>query len=242
MNAAPWPIVDTPNTHGMFMLGTTTVYLSHMPMFGKQDHHYQLTLQIGLDADATQAYLADKANHPDQVYNLSNLDSDRFTLPDLVSGKIARYSAAIYRGYSNAGGGTPGPVIVEQATVSVQRIVYFRAFDQNTPRPTNLAYLLFGDGRQAHLDHYIALDQDFQHLLTLPAVPTWLSVEQLQAGVLLVFPQPSVPIGCSAPLQPGTHRVLFQGLPSASVPLQLGASYWYSTGNMLNAQDPCQSA
>ena len=63
MNAAPWPIVDRPNTHGMFMLGTTTVYLSHMPMFGKQDHHYQLTLQIGLDADATQAYLADKANH-----------------------------------------------------------------------------------------------------------------------------------------------------------------------------------
>jgi hypothetical protein len=90
------------------MLGTTTVYLSHMPMFGKQDHHYQLTLQIGLDADATQAYLADKANHPYQVYNLSNLDSDRFTLPDLVSGKIARYSAAIYRGYSNAGGGTTG--------------------------------------------------------------------------------------------------------------------------------------
>ncbi|MBI5257910.1 MAG: hypothetical protein HY855_15500 [Burkholderiales bacterium] len=235
-----WPIVDTPNTHGMFMLGTSTLYLCHMPMFTKEDHHYQLTLQVSLDAASMATYLADKAQNPTQAYNLTNLDSDPFTLPDVVSGRVTRYAAAISRGYSNAGGGTPGPVIVANASVTVDRVVYFRAFDQNIPRPANLSYILFGDGQEAHLDHYIAADPDFQHLLTLPAVPGWLSTPQLQAGVLVCFAQPSLPIGCTPPLGEGSYTVQFQGIASASVPLQVGASVWYSTGNMLNSTDPCQ--
>lgn len=239
MTTTTWPIVDTPNTHGMFMLGTTTLYLCHMPMFGKEDHHYQLTLQVKLDPASMAAYLADKARNPGQAYNLSNLDSDAFTLPEVVSGQVASYTAAIYRGYSNDGGGTPGPMIVGAATVTVERVVYFRAFDRTLPRPANLSYILFGDGQEAHLDHYIAADPDFQHLLTLPAVPAWLSTSQLQAGVLVCFAQASVPIGCTPPLNPGMYTVQFQGLPDAGVPLQVGSTFWYSTGNMLNASDPC---
>lgn len=241
-SSTPWPIVDAPNSHGMFMLGTTTLYLCHMPMFGKEDHHYQVTLQATLDPASMSAYLADREKNPGQAYNLINLDTDRFTLPDVATGRVRRYGATIYRGYSNEGGGTPGPVLVANATVSVDRVVLFRAFNPNIPRPANLTYVLFGDGRQAHLDHYIAAEPDFQHLLTLPSVPAWLPATQLQAGVLVSFAQASTPIGCAPPIGPGEHEVLFQGLPGARVSLQVGASFWYSTGNMLNAADPCAAS
>jgi hypothetical protein len=237
----PWPIIDTPNTHGMFMLGTMTLYLCHMPMFCKEDHHYQMTLQVSLDADSMAAYLADKAQNPGAPYNLTNPDSFQFTLPDLATGAVTRYPAIIYRDYSDEGGGTPATPIVPSATVTVERVLYYRGFDQNIPRPENLSYILFGDGQQAHLDHYIAADPDFQHLLTLPAVPAWLSPTQLRAGVIVTFPLPSAPIGCSSPLAPGSYDVRFQGIATAPVSLRVGETFWYSTGNMLNMDDPCQA-
>ncbi len=234
-----WPIADTPNTHGMFMLGTTTLFLCHMPMFGKEDHFYQLTLQASLDSASMTTYVKDRAQNPKAAYNLINLDSNPFTLPDLVTDRIRSYQATIFRGYSNDGGGTPGPTIVNSATVTVDRIVYFRPFNQNIPRPASLTYVLFGDGREAHLDHYIAADPDFQHLLTLPTVPAWLPETQLRSGVSITFAQSSTPIGCAPPIKAGAYSVLFQGIATAPVSIQVGDTFWYSTGNMLNVTDPC---
>lgn len=236
-----WPVADTPNTHGMFMLGTTTLFLCHMPMFGKEDHFYQLTLQARLDSGSMATYLKDKAQNPQAAYNLINLGINQFILPDLVTGRIRSYPATIFRGYSNDSGGTPGPEIVNSATVTVERIVYFRPFNQNIPRPANLTYVLFGDGDEAHLDHYIAADPDFQHLLTLPAAPAWLPQTQLRSGVAITFAQASTPIGCAPPINAGTYPVLFQGIKTAAVSIQVGDTVWYSTGNMLNMTDPCST-
>lgn len=237
----PWPIIDVPHPHGMFMLGTTTLYLCHMPMFTSENHYYQLTLQVHLDAASMAVYLADKARNPGQPYNLTNLDSDLFTLPDVVSGTMTTYAVSIFRGYSNADGGTPDHEIVARAIVTVDRVVYFRAFDQGIARPRELSYVLFGDGKEAHLDHYIAAAPDFQHLLTLPQVPAWLATTQLQAGVVIAFAgkasTPTPP--CSSPIEAGSYEVLFQGLSNARVMLDVGSTFWFSTGNGLNAQDPC---
>ncbi|TDV39151.1 hypothetical protein C7405_101268 [Paraburkholderia caballeronis] len=237
-DAKPWTIRDTPNTHGMFMLGTTTLYLCHMPMFGVEDHHYQMTLQVRLDPESMATYLMDKAQHPGAAYNLINLASDPFTLPQVACGLVWKYAATIYRDYSNDGDGAPGTKIVGVATVFVDRVVVYRAFDHTIPRPANLTYVLFGDGKEAHLDHYIAADPDFQHLLTLPAVPDWLDITQLRTGVLVSFPQPCTPIGTSPPIEAGTHSVRFQGIANAVVPLTIGDTFWYSAGNMLNTVDP----
>lgn len=235
-------IIDTPNTHGMFMLGTSTLYLCHMPMFIKEDHYYQVTLQARLDPASMEVYLADKAKHPGEAYNLTNPDSDPFILPDVANGTITSYPALVYRGYSNQGGGTPGTQILDNATVFVDRVIRYRPFNQDITRPEHLTYVLFGDGKEAHLDHYIARDPDFQHLLTLPEVPTWLSTSQLRAGVeVSCVDRKSESIGCESPLGEGVYRVMFQGRPNNVVSLRVGASstVWYSTGNMLNAVDPC---
>lgn len=246
MSAGSEPqIIDTPNKHGMFMLGTTTLYLCHMPMFHHQDHRYQLTLQAHLDAASMAAYLEDKARNTGVAYNLINLESDPFILPDVANGGVTSFPAQVFRGYSNADGGTPGPQILANATVFIDRVVVFRGLDDDIPRPDHLTYVLFGDGEEAHLDHYIAREPDFQHLLTLVEVPGWLSVSQLRAGVeVSIIGLASTPIGCQNPLPNDVYDVMFQGLRGTREPLSVGANatVWYSTGNLLNAVDPCAAA
>ncbi len=241
MDQDPSQIIDTPNSHNMFMLGTTTLYLSHMPMFTKEDHRYQVTLRASLDRSAMETYLADKAKNPGKPYNLVNTDSFQFILPDVANGTITSFPAWIYRDYVND---TPAEQIVKEAKVTIECVVRYRHFNTDIPRPQHLTYVLFGDGKEAHLDHYIAQDPDYQHLLTLPEVPTWISVSQLQAGVDVSFVElGSTPIPCKNPLTEDEYKVLFQGLPGTENPLRVGAAatFWFSTGNMLNAVDPCAS-
>lgn len=225
----------------MFMLGSGPLYLAHMPIFEREDHHYQLTLEVHLDAESMKVYLSDRENYPSEAYNLINNAFNQFTLPEVVSGETKRYFASVFRGYSNADGGTPGPMILSNATVFVDRVVYFRAFEPNIPRPLNLTYVLFGSTTQAFLDHYIAADLDFQQLLSLSTVPDWLSIAQLKAGVTVtIVGKPSVPVRCFSPLSSATaYTVLFQGLPNAIASVAVDATIWYSTGNLLNRVDPC---
>lgn len=242
MNDTPQPIIDTPNSHGMFMLGTTSLYLCHMPMFTMEDHRYQVTLKAHLDDASTKLYLADKAEHPDAAYNLANPNSFPFILPDVANGQITSYPAVVYRGYSNEGGGTSGPQIISDATVYIDRIIHYRHFNEDIPRPGMLTYILFGDEHGAYLDHYIAQEPDYQHLLALPEIPTWLSLSQVRAGVHLSFAgMGSTPIPCKNPLTEDSYQVLFQGLADAPAELSVGAgaTVWFSTGNLLNRADPC---
>jgi hypothetical protein len=238
---APAAIADKPNTHGMFMLGTSTLYLSHMPMFHKADHQYQVILRAHLDAAATRTYLADRAANPAQAYNLINVDEEKFILPDIQTGKIRSYHVNVFRGYSNDNGGTPGPQIATRAELTIDQIVRFRHFDPAAVRPERLTYVLFGDGAEAHLDHVMMQDPDFQQELTLPAVPAWASKEQLQKGVDVVLPVPSASVACDKPLKDASYAVTLVGGAGAPLPLQVGAAatVWFSTGNMLNAKDPC---
>lgn len=239
MNQDQSPIIDTPNSHNMFMLGTTTLYLSHMPMFVKEDHRYQMTLKVSLDSASMETYLADKAKNPGKPYNLVNTDSDQFTLPDVANGTKTSFAAWVYRDYVND---TPETQICDNTTVTIECVVRCRHFNTDIPRPLHLTYVLFGDGKEAHLDHYIAQDPDYQHLLTLPEVPNWISVSQLQAGVDVSFVGlRSIPTPCKQPLTEDSYTVLFQGVPDTENPLSVGASatFWFSTGNMLNAKDPC---
>lgn len=238
----PWPIVDTPNFHNMWMLGTEVLYLSHMPIFWLEDHHYQLTLQARLDPVSWQLYLNEVASFPGVPLNLAN--NDAWTLPQLVSGEITEYKATLYRGYSNANGGTQGPQITNTSTVYIERVVYWRAFDSNIPRPIDLTYVLFGNAKQAFLDHYVAADPDYQHLALLSEVPSWLSTSQLKAGVTVSFQGLPTKFSCHSPLANSTtYTVLFQGIESAVAQVTVDRTFWFSAGNLLNAQgDPCPNA
>jgi hypothetical protein len=135
--------------------------------------------------------------------------------------------------------------MAKDVTLQVDEVVHFRHFDFDIPRPDHLTYLLFGRDGEAHLSHYITRDPDFQHIVTLGVVPDWLSADQLAAGVLInLTDQPSLPIPCRDPLTMTSCPVHYQGRPDAPATLDLtgATTIWFSTGNMLNATDPCAPA
>jgi hypothetical protein len=238
--ASSSPIVDTPGVHNFFMFGSKNLYVEHMPMFTEEKHMYQVILRVGLPDAVMRGYRA-RQGRGRTPWNLVN-SSELYTLPQVKAGTLRSFEVDVYADYSNAGAGPAGSPFATRVPLEVREVVHFRHWDFNIPRPQHLTYLLFGRDGEAHLSHYIARDPDFQHIVTLKSAPAWLSPDQLAAGVEICLPDvPSAPVSCASPFQEKGYRVLFQGRPDARATLDLtgATSVWYSTGNLLNANDPC---
>lgn len=233
---------DHAGQHGMFMMGHDTLFLSHMPMFTTDKHMYQVVLRASLPAEIMAEYQALRRANPDKPYNLINISGNSFTLPQIKSGEVTSYNVTVFDGYSNAGGGTPGPVLWDKVALKIEEVVLFRHFNFSISRPDTLNYTVFGRGDEAHMTHYIARDPSFQHIISLAEPPEWLSEAQLRSGTELNFADlPSEPIGCKSPLTLDQYKVRLQGRQDLVETLNMGGSQelWYSTGNLLNAADPC---
>jgi len=234
------PIVDTPGTHNFFMFGSKTLYVSHMPMFTVEKHMYQVILRVTLPGAVMRGYRAGQGSRR-TPWNLVN-SAKRITLPQIKAGTLRSFLVDVYKDYSNADAAPTGPAFATDVPLTIEEVVHFRHFDFNIPRPQYPTYLLFGRGGEAHLEHYIARDPDFQHIVTLKSVPAWLSPDQLAAGAEICIPDVrSLPVPCASPLREKSYQVLFQGRQDARATIDLnGASpIWFSTGNLLNANDPC---
>jgi hypothetical protein len=239
----PDPIIDMPGIHNFFMFGSKTLYVSHMPMFTVEMHMYQVILRVALPDAVMRGYRAGQG--PGRTpWNLVN-SAHEYTLPQIKAGTLTSFKVDVYQDYSNAGAVPVGPPFATNVPLTVHEVVHFRHFDFNIPRPHHLTYLLFGRGDEAHLSHYLARDPDFEHLVTLGSVPAWLSPDQLAASAEICLADvPSLPTPCAAPLTEKRYPVLFQGRPDARATLDLNgaSSVWFSTGNLLNEENPCQSA
>lgn len=238
--ASPSPIIDPPGIHNFFMFGSRSLYVEHMPMFTEEKHMYQVILRVDLPDAVMRGYRA-RQGAGRKPWNLVN-SSKLYTLPQIKAGTLRSFAVDVYEDYSNADAAPAGSPVATSVPLEVREVVHFRHWDFNIPRPQHLTYLLFGRGGEAHLSHYIARDPDFQHIVTLRSAPAWLSPDQLAAGVQVCLPDvPSVPVSCASPLRNKSYRVLFQGRSDARATLDLNgaSSVWYSTGNLLNANDPC---
>ncbi|CAH0991026.1 hypothetical protein SIN8267_01127 [Sinobacterium norvegicum] len=238
----PGSLADVPGNHGMFMVGDKSLFLLHMPMFTNEKHMYQVILKAELSPEMMSYYRQLRAENPSKAYNLINVDNDKFTLPDLKSGQVTSFKATLFDGYSNDGGGTPGKILKNNIAVKVSKVVVFRHFNFSIDRPAALNFIIFGEGDEMHLSHYIARDPDFQQIITLSTDIDWLSEAQIESGVELSFAElPSMPTPCRSPLMNKTYTVQFQGNPDIGRSLDLTDSkqIWFSTGNLLNAKDPC---
>lgn len=156
------PSSDPPGSHGMLVVGTDVVYLSHLPMF-HVPHNYQLIFEAALDADVLAEYRRDSAAHADTYYTL--VPTGRWVLPDtIVEG--ASFAADLYRGHFERGG-TP---IRQGLRVTVRRIVHFRRFDAGrTPDPAQ--WIAFGRGREHFLAHRIEAAPDMDQVVQLASLP-----------------------------------------------------------------------
>jgi hypothetical protein len=172
------PSSDPPGSHGMLVVGTDVVYLSHLPMF-HVPHNYQLIFEAALDADVLADYRRDAGAHAETYYTL--VPTERWVLPDtIVEG--ARFSADLYRGHFERGG-TP---IRQGVTVMVRRIVHFRRFDPgHVPDPAQ--WIAFGRGHEHFLAHRIEAAPDMDQVVQLASPPAEGQAVRLpQAGELKV--------------------------------------------------------
>jgi hypothetical protein len=148
---------DKPSVHGMLMVGTEHVYLSHLPMF-HSPHDYQIILKA--KTHALKIYQADKAAHPEE--KLYTIEPETFVLPEMVKSPKP-FKATIYRGHFERGG-TP---IATDVTFEIEEVVHFAKFDPKAGKPTHASYLVFGGGTELFLAHVITAKPDFDQVLAI---------------------------------------------------------------------------
>src|SRR5882672_7990101 len=106
---------DKPDTHGMLLMGSETIYASHLPMF-HSPHDYQIILKLKLDAEGNQKYLEDRKAHPDEL--VYSIEPEVFVLPEMVK-YTKKFKAKVYRGHFER----MGVMIVEDVMVTIEQVI-----------------------------------------------------------------------------------------------------------------------
>ena len=144
---------DTPDQHGFVMMGAYTLFLDHLAMFAMANHRYHFIVRATLPSYAMSLYVADRAAHPGEVHILGNSQYDLLTLPEIHAAKLASFVADIFRGLPEDPNSTTP--LIHNVNVSIYRVVYSRAFDNTFEYPSLQTYVLYGEGTEAHLSHFM---------------------------------------------------------------------------------------
>ena len=155
------PSTDKASDHGMLVVGHDNVYLSHLPMF-HSPHDYQLIFKAKLAPPDLDAYRADAAVHPDEIYTID--PTEKWVLPDVIH-QGAAFDATLFRGHFERGG-TP----LRKIHIEVDEIVHFRHFEPgHQARPQG--WIAFGGGKEFFAAHRIEGAPDFDEIVQLDAQP-----------------------------------------------------------------------
>lgn len=180
-------LADPPGTHGMLLFGEKTVYLSHLPMFSRNIHRYQVILEVTLTktgGDAQAAYVQDRRKHPStRIYTF---EPDPFVLPELDPKNPQRksFSGTIFRGHFERG----GRPINENVVANVTRVIHFRKFDAQAAGLPQLEYFVFGKDQDLFLAHLITRPPDFDQVMSIGQIDRKFTNEELSEGAPIIFP------------------------------------------------------
>lgn len=150
------PAHDHPSVHGMLVVGTEKVYLSHLPMF-HAPHDYQAILEVSLPVSAKHVYFESKAAHAEKVYTLV---PEAFVLPEMIKSPRP-FKAKLYRGHFERGG-TP---LTGEVMVTIKQVVYFKKLNPATPRPVAMEFVSFGSGDEWFMAHVITNRPNFDQIV-----------------------------------------------------------------------------
>jgi hypothetical protein len=243
-HSGPFP---APSGHGFFMFGAEHLMLYHSSVFDATDHSYQMILKANLQPASVRDFYQQNYENPD--YECSTVSGytwivhndsphQHFTLPHLFSGEVASFTGDLK--FINTATGQyrhdcPQRESGANATVNVERMMYFRRYDLSADYPDQLTYLLFGMGDDAYMAHYLTKRNSsgsasappdplaFDDIVRIDR-PGWLppSQEDVFSTVLEVkIPSVSVPtLPTASPLGVQTdHNVTVHGIPSDGGPL-----------------------
>ncbi len=245
-NGANTVVANDPSQHAFIMLGEKALFLAHMTMFHMEEHMFQMVLRASLQQGAMDAYIEDRHAHPTDPYFLGNVIHELFTVPSVACGRVRAFTADIWRGipYKKHYEEWPWDGVepfLSNVSVLVERVVYFRHFDFRLGYPEALTYILFGEGGEAHMNHYQVKEPDFDQVVSLKGAPAWIPADNLAAGVDINFPTLPSKAYCENPIPPDTYTVQYAGQNNTTGPIEVGTSWWCST-KVVNMDDPCPEA
>ncbi|MGB3674702.1 MAG: hypothetical protein WA988_09700, partial [Candidatus Nanopelagicales bacterium] len=180
--------VERPRRHGMAVLGTDAVFLSHLPMFSMNDHAYQV-LDVRFarpDGRAVQEFIDDRAKHPNQ--RLYTFDPNPFLLPDILRAggglpRLRSINGELWRNHFEREDTHP-VLIASGVTVTIEDVIHGRKFDPAAVRPRNLDYIVFGKDSTTYLAHLLTRAPDFDQLIQVE-IGHPLSDDELRSGLRL---------------------------------------------------------
>lgn len=157
--------------HGQGLFGEHTHYLSHLAVFmgnpAAHPHNFQVILEVAIeDPEADAVLVADMAKHPDLLYTAVPPDFDQMTLVAEPPLKVLP-GTALVRGHFEQG----GRAVVDDATLTVERVVHFRELAFEGPRLETQHYLLFGRGDDVLMAHLLSAPPDFDQILAVSFAP-----------------------------------------------------------------------
>lgn len=189
---------EAPAVHNWMVLGSQTVFLSHLPMFERLNHagteyvtphRFQVILQAtfnGRGRDLAALYFADRRSNPN-VKMFSVNPTTPFVLPRVTApSPLTSFQATVFRGHLERGG---EPIRgLQDVAVSIQKVVHFHKFDPAAQAPASLEYLLFGRGQELFLAHSIAKPPDFDQLLSVKVSGLKLTDIELGSAIRVSIP------------------------------------------------------
>ncbi|MBC7544584.1 MAG: hypothetical protein H7338_17830 [Candidatus Sericytochromatia bacterium] len=205
---------DRAAVHGMLVVGTNAIYVSHLPMF-HAPHAYQALAEVTLQdarGDALARYVADKTQSHSDLYTL-------VPAPGVLTAMMqpgGHFAAELYRGHFERGG-TP---ILTGLTATVRRVIHFRPFTAGeTPRIPK--YLLFGTAKETFAAHWISAAPDFDQVVAVTGSP--LTDAALANGL-------PITLGSKGPMVAGTK--LGAKSVTGTVSLTVGQGGYIETGDL----------
>ncbi|MFL6203184.1 MAG: hypothetical protein ACJ76J_28790 [Thermoanaerobaculia bacterium] len=161
------PGTEDPGTHGMLVLGSEAVYVSHLPMFVPQ-HRYQGIWEVSFGEAGDKVYRAERARpqNAKQIFTLQ--PTERFRLPELTQTRKS-FQADVFLGHFERPGHKR---ILQNVKVTLRRQVHWHPFRNSHERPEPLTYLLFGQGDELFLAHWISLAPNYDQIVSVtPSKP-----------------------------------------------------------------------
>lgn len=234
-------IASPPGRHSFVLVGRSSTYAIHIPMFGMEPHRFQLVMRLRLPADVERRLRAAQRAEPDVPFIIGNEPIDLMTLPNIAAGHKREMRASIWRGIPKKDLYTYWPwrderPFYEDFIARIESVTYFRHFDFGLGRPELETYVLFGRRGEAFLHHLSIARPDYDEVAVLAEAPDWLPADVLEAGVTVAVEGLSTGgVVRSSPLA-DTLSVRYGGmLPSRT--LRVHSRPWFDIV-ILNGGDP----
>lgn len=157
---------DAPAVHGMLLVGTKRIFLSHLAMF-HPPHNYQVLFAAPLTAngsDPAAAYFEDRRKTGAKLYTWVQ---EPLSLPSLIAkggGLPCTMHGTIFRGHFERAG---TPLMSDRVRADVARVFHFRRFIPSTDPAEHSKYILFGETNDWYLAHWITRPPDFDQVLSV---------------------------------------------------------------------------